>query len=131
MEKLRKVECFCKVLKVLTVVACFAFFAVNTMSTFADFILNSMVETSSLSYPPSGKLQLPTIFLCNYSAYKNTSMHGSVEQYLDNTLDPWTYIIGVWPNNTKKSNKIWKFQSIYTAFSGHCLAIKHIPEVCT
>ena len=130
MTTFKKLEYFWKGLKVLTVLVCLFLFVLNTWNIFEDFISGSTVETSSLHHPPSDKLQLPNIVLCNYSAYKNTSTYGSVEQYLENTLNPWAYILGVWPNNTNKSNKNWKFQPIYTVFSGHCLAIKHFPEVC-
>ena len=122
---------YCGALKAITVAACLTCFIANTKYVFEDFISGATFTTSSLVVPPGGTLRLPTIVFCNYTGYKaNTSMYISTQQYLERTLDPWEFIIGVSPNNTRTSNDVWEFQILYTLLRGQCIAIKYKPEVC-
>ena len=48
-----------------------------------------------------------------------------MENYLLQTTDPWDMIVEISPNNTRESNEIWSFETIYTSFRGRCL-VGHI-----
>ena len=99
-------------------------FILTAKPTFDKWAGSNAVVTSSTKQMPDGMMSIPTIVLCYYTAFTGNSF-GSVQDYLDKTLDPWKFILGVRPNDTT----LWEFRTLSTSFRGRCASIKYKQKV--
>ena len=112
---------------VLFVCSCFVIW--NTWPIFDQYATKSTMLTSSEEKSPSDKLPVPLIVFCNESAYTNTSMFTSIQEYLSHTQDPKAFLLGAGASKANTTDHDWNFEYLYTLYRGQCMALKYKHEL--
>ena len=116
---------FSAAFKLCCYLACTAMFLGNTWVIFSQFARGCTVVTSTFDPPKDGKLEFPSIVLCSQIGFKDTSQPMvSIEEFANNTVNPWDYIIQLNPNHSNITNENWDIKNIFSADRGHCLSVR-------
>ena len=115
-------------LKITIYLICIILFCFNSFAIFTDYLANPTILSTKVNQSPGGKLDLPTILLCDDSSFNDENQEA---RYIGNRNGtsmlkdflPAAFVltdVGQSLSMSKKYSIIEKFREIDTAFHGSC-----------
>ena len=139
-----------KIFKIFTFAVCLTAFLWNSFVIINEFVEDKTIISSDII--EKDLLQLPTIVICNASAYKSKEIKSfSLENYLNNTIKLTDFLVSVrdlgnndgdavcinnekngielYTANSNRKPSTFKVESIYSLYRGHCFAFTYNKKV--
>ena len=76
----------CQVIKVTSYIVCLSLFTLTSFSIFQSYLDHTTIKSTKVVKSPNDVLELPTLLLCNSSAYKEQALPTSMISYRNNTM---------------------------------------------
>ena len=130
-------ELMCKYFKTLSLCICLVAFVVTNWKVFENFREDRNVISTRIEFSRGNELQLPTLLICNASAFKEPVLYTDPDQYRDNTLSLDEVMVDAFvlknlSNGILKQHPISiknHFKPIVTLFRGMCYIIDNKMRV--
>ena len=119
------------VIKIFAFTACAVGFFVISWHLLKDFTSGStIVSTNYVQMSPDETLLSPTILICNKTGFKSDKTSTTLEDYLNDTIDPKDlfYDMG-YINQDNQPLVLNKMRSIYTPYRGRCFVFEPAVRV--
>ena len=116
-----------KLLKLLSVALCAFGFFIISWHLMKDFLEGATIVSSNyIKQDLDEKLMSPSILICNHAAFKSLRISTTLEDYLNDTVDPKDIFVETGFMNRLRITRINsnKLRSIYTPYKGRCFVFQ-------
>ena len=111
-----------KLLKLLSVALCAFGFFIISWHLMKDFLEGATIVSSNyVKEDLDEKLMSPSILICNHTAFKSLRISTTLEEYLNDTVDPKDIFVEIGFLNQIIVDKL---RPIYTPYKGRCFVFQ-------